>query len=115
MANVQPESPQIVSVPCTDLPYIKRQLVNELNAIKSCVYHSNNINILSTTKEILAEIKESLVKSVPRQGGLPLQSDRIRKLPTRKKYFKSNRKFYTRVGRGACIRVIGVQVKSDVD
>ena len=57
MANVQPESPQIVSVPCTDLPYLKRQLVNELNAIKCCVYNSNNISPKSQTNVLVIENK----------------------------------------------------------
>ena len=107
-ARVQPESPTATSLPkpARGMLSHQRAVVAELELIKNLVYDCNSIDTLSSAKEKLSDIKRSLLKSVPREGGLPIASVRpplIRKLPGRKRYYKINRKYSKRVGKQARI------------
>jgi len=114
--DVQPESltPQqsLVSMHTGDSNFVKalsfyqREFIAELKVLQNLTYNCTSIATLSAAKEKLQDIKGSLLNHVPREGGLPVAdvgSPLLRKLPTRKKYPKRNRKFQKRVGRMARI------------
>ncbi|XP_069109006.1 uncharacterized protein [Argopecten irradians] len=82
-----------------DTVKVQRNVLSKLKHIQTLVYLCKDNNTLQNANDLLEEVATALKENVPHDANLPLgPSAKLRKLPTRRKYFRRHGKYQRRVG-----------------